>query len=296
MTYREAWEQTRKALLKMYPDREASAIAGEVFLRLLHIPADQRVLKFNETLPPESNALLHQATKALMTGKPVQYVTGVCSFLDLELKVEPGVLIPRPETEELALWATSELESIAPQRPTTVIDIGTGSGCIAISLAKRLPAAAVSACDISQQAIRVASENAYRYQVRVDFFICNILDKAMTRGHFRKHSYDCIVSNPPYVRLSEKKWMKPNVLDFEPGLALFVDDSDPLLFYRSISKLALQSLKPGGMLFFEINEGLAEESSNLLKGQGFLNVEVRSDLSDKPRFIKAQNTSFDFRP
>lgn len=296
MTYREAWEQMRAALASIYPEQEASAICREVFLRLLQMPPDQRVLNANETLPRKSIEQLHLALNELKTGKPVQYVTGICDFLGLELKVEPGVLIPRPETEELVLWATSELESIAPQRPAAVIDIGTGSGCIALSLAKRLPMASISACDVSPEALKVANENARLNKVEIEFFACDILHEAMVNENFKKHSYDCMVSNPPYVRHSEKKWMRHNVLNFEPSLALFVDDSDPLLFYKAIGELALHALKPGGLLFFEINESLSEETSELLTQMGYTNIEIRSDLFGKPRFIKAQNTSINFRP
>ncbi len=279
----------RKALKSIYPEQEASAIAREVFLRILLLSPDQRVLKANETIPLSSQNMLHDALRQLLTGKPVQYVTGVCSFLDLELKVEPGVLIPRAETEELVSWVASELESSNQERPAAILDIGTGSGCIALSLAKRLPKARVSACDISPQALKVAKENARLNHVKVGFFACNILDVSMDSAHFYPHRYECIVSNPPYVRQSEMKWMRPNVLDFEPGQALFVDDSDPLLFYRAIGRLALHALKPGGMLFFEINEYLSAETSELLKQLGYKNIEARSDLYGKPRFLKAQN-------
>lgn len=289
MTYREVWEHLRMVLVAIYPEREASAIAREVFLRILGLAPDQRVLRAREVIPQKEQLFLHQAIQELQTGKPVQYVTGICEFLGLELKVEPGILIPRPETEELVVWIADELKSIAPERPIAVIDIGTGSGCMAISLATRLPTATVSACDISQQALRVARENAKLHQVEINFIACDILDEAMAKDHFRKHHYDCIVSNPPYVRHSEKRQMRPNVLNFEPEQALFVDDSDPLLFYRTIGLLARQSLKPGGMLFLEINEFLAEETKVLLESQGFLNTEIRSDLFDKPRFLMAQN-------
>lgn len=287
MTYRDAWEQMRKALESIYPEQEASAIAREVFLRILLLSPDQRVLKANEIIPQNNLDMLHEALQELLKGKPVQYVTGICSFLDLELKIEPGVLVPRPETEELVLWVLSEIEPIARVRPPAILDIGTGSGCIALSLAKRIPKAMISACDISQQALKVASENARWNQLGIAFFACDILDESMTRMHLSTHRYNCIVSNPPYVRHSEKKAMRPNVLDFEPGQALFVDDHDPLLFYRAIGELAQQSLIPGGMLFFEINEYLAKETSGLLKKLGYLHVEVRSDLNEKPRFVKA---------
>lgn len=290
MTYKEVWEHLRKVLVAIFPEREASAIAREVFLRILGLAPDQRVMKANETVPRKSIDQLFMALNELKTGKPVQYVTGICDFLDLELKVEPGILIPRPETEELVLWASAELKSIAPHWPAAVIDIGTGSGCIALSLAKRLPLARISACDVSPEALKIASINARLNQVNVDFFACDVLHDAMANENFKKHRYDGMVSNPPYIRQSEKKWMKPNVLNFEPGKALFVDDADPLLFYRAIGRLALHALKPGGLLFFEINESLSEETSELLTQMGYTNIEIRPDLFGKPRFIKAQNS------
>ena len=289
MTYREAWEWTRKVLLEIYPEQESLAIAREVFLRLLHLSPDQRVLKAHEPMSSESTLLITHALEDLKTGKPVQYVTGVCEFLGMELKVEPGVLIPRPETEELVLWAEKELKARFQTTQPSVIDVGTGSGCIAIALAKRLSDARISACDVSLKALQVASHNITKHQVQVNLFLCNILDEATVVDHFLKDSHDCIISNPPYVRYSEMKWMKPNVLDFEPKQALFVDDTNPLLYYRSIGELALRSLKPGGILLFEINENLSQETAEMLHQLGYTNIEIRLDLFGKPRFIKAQN-------
>lgn len=296
MTHREAWQWISGELEKLYNLNEAGAIAGEVFYRLLHIDAGQRVLKANEGLTGKQQQILDVALKELMTGKPVQYVTGLCSFLDLELFLTPGVLIPRPETEELVLWVTAELQHWRVNHSQAILDICTGSGCIAISLAKRIHEATVSACDISETALDVAGRNARANHAGVNFFRCDILSgsgsAAVAGGQsanclLSSNNWDCIVSNPPYVRLSEKDQMHANVLEHEPKEALFVTDEDPLIFYRAISKMARRCLKPGGLLFFEINENLGKETASLVEGFGFTGVQLKNDVHGRQRLLKA---------
>ncbi len=217
--------------------------------------------------------------KRLMKFEPVQYIAGETQFMGRPFTVSPSVLIPRPETEELVTWISQELKSVAnPQ----IMDIGTGSGCIAISLKLELPSAVVTGIDIQPKALEMARKNALLNNVEVTFN-----ERDALQLHVETSLFDVIVSNPPYVLNSEKEQMRANVLEFEPHTALFVDDSDPLLFYRSIATWAFMALKPGGKLFFEINERYASETENMLLQQGFVELDVRNDFFDKPRMIKA---------
>jgi release factor glutamine methyltransferase len=214
----------------------------------------------------------------LKTEKPIQYITGEAWFYGLRFEVNENTLIPRPETEELVEWIVDGLK--LKGKGQRVLDIGTGSGCIPIALKNEIPSAAVSAIDISEKALEMAHKNALDNQVEVNFIHQDIL----TAESFHE-KYDVIVSNPPYVRNLEKQEIKRNVLDFEPHLALFVDDSDALLFYRKIAQLALKSLLPNGKLFFEINQYLAKETVELLTQLGFKNIELRKDFVGNDRMI-----------
>jgi release factor glutamine methyltransferase len=213
--------------------------------------------------------------------EPIQYILGTTAFYGLTFKVNEHTLIPRPETEELVDWVLSNLHD--QDSVLDIIDIGTGSGCIAISLAKNIPTARVSGLDISEKALVVAQENAVKNQVLVSFCKKDIL-----RTTSLEKKYDVMVSNPPYVRQLEKKAMNANVLDYEPGIALFVPNEDPLLFYRKIAQLAMVSLQTRGWLYFEINEYLSKEMDVLLKEIGFANIEIKKDFREVPRMIKCQ--------
>ena len=213
--------------------------------------------------------------------EPIQYILGTTEFYGLTFKVNEHTLIPRPETEELVDWVLSNLHD--QDRVLDILDIGTGSGCIAISLAKNIPTARVSGLDISEKTLEVAQENAVKNQVLVSFCKKDILETTAL-----KNKYDVMVSNPPYVRQLEKKAMNANVLDYEPGVALFVPNEDPLLFYRKIAQLAMVSLQTRGWLYFEINEYLSKEMDVLLKEIGFANIEIKKDFREVPRMIKCQ--------
>ena len=213
--------------------------------------------------------------------EPIQYILGCTAFYGLTFKVNEHTLIPRPETEELVDWVLSNLHD--QDSMLDILDIGTGSGCIAISLAKNIPTARVSGLDISEKALEVAQENAVKNQVLVSFCKKDILETTAL-----KNKYDVMVSNPPYVRQLEKKAMNANVLDYEPGVALFVPNEDPLLFYRKIAQLAMVSLQTRGWLYFEINEYLSKEMDVLLKDIGFANIEIKKDFREVPRMIKCQ--------
>ena len=216
----------------------------------------------------------------LQQEKPIQYITGEAWFYGLQFEVNENTLIPRPETEELVEWI---LNSPIIQHPTpiTILDIGTGTGCIPISLKANLPQANVSAIDVSKQALEVAKRNAELNKVEVNFIQTNILEVENLNQHF-----DVIVSNPPYVRNLEKQEIKKNVLDYEPHLALFVEDTDALLFYRKIAQLALKNLSPNGLLFFEINQYLGKETVELLENLGFKNIELKKDIYGNDRMIR----------
>ena len=235
-----------------------------------------------DTMVSETNiARFEKVLLRLKAQEPIQYILGTTEFYGLTFKVNEHTLIPRPETEELVDWVLSNLHD--QDRVLDILDIGTGSGCIAISLAKNIPTARVSGLDISEKALEVAQENAVKNQVLVSFCKKDILETTAL-----KNKYDVMVSNPPYVRQLEKKAMNANVLDYEPGLALFVPNEDPLLFYRKIAQLAMMSLQTRGWLYFEINEYLSKEMDVLLKEIGFANIEIKKDFREVPRMIKCQ--------
>lgn len=217
----------------------------------------------------------------LQQEKPIQYITGETWFYGLRFEVNENTLIPRPETEELVEWIIESQKSKVQSQKLEILDIGTGSGCISISLKANLPQANVSAIDVSEQALEVAKINAVSNNVEVNFIQANILEVEDLNQHF-----DVIVSNPPYVRNLEKQEIKKNVLDYEPHLALFVEDTDALLFYRKIAQLALKNLSPNGLLFFEINQYLGNETVDLLENLGFKNIELKKDIYGNDRMIK----------
>ncbi|OOV18697.1 peptide chain release factor N(5)-glutamine methyltransferase [Flavobacterium sp. LM4] len=212
---------------------------------------------------------------------PIQYLLGKTSFYGLDFEVNENVLIPRPETEELVEWIINENKITDKTKKLKILDIGTGSGCIAVSLAKNLPNADVYAIDVSKRAIETAKKNARSNNVKVTFMFKNILELDIL-----KYDYDIVVSNPPYVRNLEKPEIKKNVLDHEPHLALFVDDNDALVFYRKIAGLAHKSLSENGQLYFEINQYLGKEMTELLEKMDFKNIELRKDIYDNDRMMK----------
>lgn len=235
------------------------------------------LMKADEPLSDELIAFCKEALQALKHHTPIQYILGETEFYGLRFKVNPSVLIPRPETEELVHWIIEDNQLASP----AILDIGTGSGCIPISLKRNIKDANVSAWDISDEALNTANINALLNQVEISF-----LKQDALQAQSQHNTYNIIVSNPPYVRELEKEMMNNNVLNHEPHLALFVDDHNPLLFYKAISEYAIHSLQTKGTLFFEINEALAKETKELMQTIGFQNIEVRNDLFGKPRMIK----------
>ncbi|MBP0905185.1 peptide chain release factor N(5)-glutamine methyltransferase [Mariniflexile gromovii] len=227
------------------------------------------------------------ALNLLKEEQPIQYILGESEFYGLPFKVNQYTLIPRPETEELVAWIISKFKN--QNSEIRILDVGTGSGCIAVSLAKNLPNAKVYALDVSNEAIRMAKKNAQLNDVTVEFIEADILKPETWGPDFSKMTFDVIVSNPPYVREQEKQLMKPNVLNNEPHLALFVNDENPLLFYKAITEFAVKNLTENGELFFEINEYLGKEMIQLLVNNNFKNIELKQDIFKKDRMIKGEN-------
>lgn len=221
------------------------------------------------------------ALELLKKEKPIQYILGETEFYGISLKVNEHVLIPRPETEELVNWIIQEFKD--QNSELKILDIGTGSGCIAISLSKNLPNAKVYALDLSKEALKVARYNAELNKVEIQFIEDDILKP---KPKAQSPRFDVIVSNPPYVRVREKPLMKANVLDYEPHLALFVEDNNPLLFYKAICEYSKKNLKETGTLLFEINEYLGKEMLQLLKDYNFKSIELKKDIFNKDRMIK----------
>ncbi|OXG08265.1 release factor glutamine methyltransferase [Flavobacterium araucananum] len=223
------------------------------------------------------DSLLSQLKKEV----PIQYLLGKTNFYGLDFEVNENVLIPRPETEELVEWIINENSKFDKAKKIKILDIGTGSGCIAISLAKNIPNAEVYGIDVSKKAIETAKRNAANNKAEVTFMLQNILEAEALKCNF-----DIIVSNPPYVRNLEKEEIKKNVLDYEPHLALFVEDNDALVFYRKIASLAQENLLESGQLYFEINQYLGDEMRDLLEKMNFKNIELRRDIYDNDRMMK----------
>ena len=234
-------------------------------------------LAFSESELKIWSSILEQLKKEI----PIQYILGVTHFYGLEFEVNSAVLIPRPETEELVDWIVQKSKIKNQKSKIKILDIGTGSGCIAIALAKNLSNAQVFALDVSEQALATAKTNAEKNQVQLSFIHQSILE-TLDLGQ----QFDIIVSNPPYVRELEKQEIKKNVLDNEPHLALFVEDNDALIFYRKIAQLAQKNLNPQGQLYFEINQYLGQEMLDLLREMGFKNSELRQDIYGNDRMIQ----------
>ena len=287
-----------EALAEKFPQREAEQLMRILLEDLFGIGWNQQLVNPDLRIDEHQHYQLSEAVKRLLAGEPVQYVTGMARFNDLLLKVSPAVLIPRPETEELVQKiCTSSLpchscESMCGSKESMegvtkkfrIWDIGTGSGCIAIALAKRFVNAEVIAFDVSEEALQIAKENAESNGAKVTFVHDDVMNP--TSDYFNQ-PVDLVVSNPPYVCDSERASMEANVLDWEPEKALFVPDDDPLRFYRQILALAKKQLNPDGQVWFEINERMGEEMLSLCHDLLFLDSVIMLDYAEKPRFCRA---------
>ncbi|WP_231576204.1 peptide chain release factor N(5)-glutamine methyltransferase [Hymenobacter sp. DG25B] len=283
MTIRQLTASLTDSLQALYPEPEAAAIAGLVLEHVLTISPLQRRMQANEEVAPAVARQVEAIQQRLLRHEPVQYVLGVAHFAGMDLEVTPATLIPRPETEELVQLIVEEQQ--AHRIGLTLLDIGTGSGCIALALYQALKPQRAIAVDISVEALNVARRNAVRYGCAVEFQQLDILQA--TPADILPHSLQVLVSNPPYVLENERPLMRRNVLDYEPATALFVPDNDPLLFYRRIAELGRELLKPGGALYFEINEQYARELCQLLTAVGYQAIAPRPDLFGKDRMVRA---------
>ena len=269
-------------LSKIYSEEESMNMANWLLHSVAGIEKKDIILDPDSLVNDTIEAELFEKLGELMAHKPIQYVTGTAYFHDLELEVNPSVLIPRPETEELVQWVADD------QRGKTglkILDIGTGSGCIILVLGKLLNDPDLTAVDISDGALQTGLRNAAKHGINASFKRVDILAKQEWN---ELGTYDLIVSNPPYVRESEKSGMQANVLHYEPAAALFVPDSDPLLFYRAIAKFSRQHLSKNGMLYLEINENLGKEVRLLLKDEGFSEIILRKDMQGKNRIVRCK--------
>ncbi len=267
-------------LAGLYPDPEIAAFVDILFEAYLGWSKAQLLLHRDDTINQSDLLRFHWAAEELKHYRPIQYIVGYTDFCGLRLHVEPGVLIPRPETEEIVERINQTCT------PGTILDLCTGSGCIALALAAHFRNAEVFGVDISAQALAIAETNATVNRLPISFVQCDILNQEPTLPY---STFDLIVSNPPYVCDSERASMSPNVLDHEPSLALFVPDDDPLRFYRAIGQYAAQHLSPNGVLVLEINEHLGNETCQLLQQLGF-NTTLYKDFRDKYRSITAHKT------
>lgn len=269
----------RERLTPVVGEQEVQQFVRLIFEHLRGYSWTELLLKGEEPLQPEESAFVEEVVARLQRHEPLQYVLGSTEFLGLQLDVGPGVLIPRPETEELVQWILEE----HGERRLRLLEVGTGSGCIPIALKHARPRWEVVAWDVSEIAIEQARGNARKNNVEVTFQMQDVLTYQAEDAR-----WEVVVSNPPYVTHKEAALMAANVLQYEPHLALFVADHDPLLFYRCIAQVALQELVPGGRLYFEINEAYGAETTALLTSMGFVDVRLRKDLSGRDRMLRAQ--------
>ncbi len=280
MNYSQIKKIFHQQLKEIYIENEIDSLFFIALEYVTSISKIEYILQKEEEISQEKLIELKFILEELTKNKPIQYITKNAYFYGLNFYVNEKVLIPRQETNELVDWV---LMSVTHSKPIKILDIGTGSGCIAITLKKNLPLSEVFAIDISNEAIQVAQKNANNNEVEINFLQKNIL-----KINDLQKKFDIIISNPPYVRELEKLEMAPNVLDNEPHLALFVPDNNPLLFYEKITEIALKNLTEDGMLFFEINQYLSAETKKMIENKGFKNVTLRKDLQENYRMILAK--------
>ena len=280
MTYREAEKNLIQQLTPIYGKREARSICRIVFEDLFHL---KRPIQ-NVTLGAEAEEMYANVSDQLIKKVPVQYIVGHTWFYGKKFLVNPDVLIPRPETEELVHWIISDLKKRGAPH-VRILDIGTGSGCIALALKSEMPSINITAVEKSPEALKVAIANANQLNEDCSFVLMDVLDQA---GWDKLDTFDVICSNPPYISPNEKVIMGESVIEFEPKMALFPEGNDHLIFYKSIAKLGKEKLSTGGWLYFELNEFNSEEISNILSDEGYSKIEIKLDLQGKERMVKAQ--------
>ncbi len=281
MTLKETEQYLLNRILLQYDYQEAKSIAKIALQFILKLNNLKYALNYQKEVESIDLSQLDNFINRLQLGEPIQYIIGEAHFMGYDFGVSPEVLIPRRETEELVDWIIAENGN---KMNVSLLDIGTGSGCIAIALSKNLFNSKVMAVDLSEKALKIASGNAKKLNAQVEFRQANIL----AMESLWPSTFDVIVSNPPYVLESEKAFMHVNVLSYEPPLALFVDDSDPLLFYRKITLLAEKALNAHGRLYFEVNEKYGPEVAQLLQENNFTNIEIRTDMQGKKRMVAGE--------
>ena len=295
MNYGAAQSTLRERLAGSYEASEAAAIAALVLESVTGVERNSLGLYTDRQLTPEQQVQVLAHAERLAAEEPVQYVLGEAWFYGLRLYVDRAVLIPRPETEELVDWIVRDLRAAHPELAQKgpldadrtdllkILDVGTGSGCIALALKSAMPRAEVWGCDVSEAALNVARRNGSDCNIRVDFQGIDFLDEAQQR---LLPSVDVLVSNPPYIPLRDKESMHGNVVRYEPHGALFVPNDDALLFYRAIARFARKRLHPEGVIYLEIHEGLGKDVEALFRNEGFPSVELRKDMQGKDRMVK----------
>lgn len=270
--------EIKSELSELYPSKEIDSFAFLIFEQVMGMSRTQLLLSDDKEINDATFVKIVNIINELKAYKPIQYILGETEFYDLRFKVFEDILIPRPETEELVEWIIKDHTN----RSLKILDIGTGSGCIAVSLAKNMLNSLVYASDISDHALKATETNSKLNNTTIHFIQFDILNPP---GDLNE-KFDLIVSNPPYITLKEKSLMHKNVLDYEPKLALFVPDDDPLIFYRSILDFGLQHLKPKGKIYFEINESFGQEMISLMQKKGYSNIILLKDIHGKDRMIK----------
>jgi release factor glutamine methyltransferase len=299
MTWKEQYLQLCNSLRSIYEKAEADAIA-----KIVVESVSKKIWKNikEQELPANEIKLIQKIEQQLLSHRPVQYVLNEAWFYGLKFEVNENALIPRPETEELVDWVIKEMKdgkwkaenkkqvTDDSQLPIinyhlSILDIGTGSGCIPISIKKHIPAVGITAIDVCSEALHVAINNAVKHETDINFKLLDFLDE----GKWKElGKYDIIISNPPYIKNSESKTMSNHILQYEPHKALFVPNDDALLFYRKIADFALLHLQPNGVVYVEINQQLGQETVDLFLQKGFTTVKLRKDMSGNERFVKAK--------
>jgi release factor glutamine methyltransferase len=282
MTLDEARKKIIEGINPVYHEDEAKNIAELLLEYVTTLPLIERIIKKSESLSAKQEQLLLESISRLQSHEPIQYIISECWFAGMRFYVDKNVLIPRPETEEL-------VESIAKdvkreRSKVKILDVGTGSGCIAISLKTKLPGSEMWACDVSDEALNVARLNADALNTAIDFVTLDFLDPDQRK---QLPHVDVIVSNPPYVPQLDKNEMKKNVIEYEPSVALFVPNDDPLIFFNSIADFGTENLHEGGSIYVEIHENLGNKVENLFRAKGYDSIEIKKDLQGKERMVRA---------
>jgi release factor glutamine methyltransferase len=289
LSYSQAFYALKNKLQPTYDKREAAAIAHELMGYITGLDKTQRLIHKDTIFKEAQQEDYDKATEELIAGKPIQYIKHSAWFMGYEFYVDEHVLIPRPETEELVQWIIDDNNRTLPPpfgggSEGLLLDIGTGSGCIPISLKLSLPHTDITSCDISEGAMGVATKNAARHSVNINFLQLDFLNTAQ---HNKLGHYDVIVSNPPYIPLSEKERLHKNVSEYEPGTALFVPDNDALVFYKAIATFGKGHLAPNGYIYCELDAAHAFETKEMFEAAGYKNVEIKKDMHGNWRMLKA---------